>query len=77
MMSFPWVRKAVEDGDITLHAWYFDMSNGKLFGYDFNAHSFKEINGSSLGFSKETIAHHGCCDTLSAEHVAKQLAPKK
>jgi len=30
LMSFPWVRKRVENGLLALHGWYFDLDNGEL-----------------------------------------------
>jgi carbonic anhydrase len=31
LLSFPFVRRAVESGDIQLHGWYFDFEQGELF----------------------------------------------
>ncbi len=31
LMTFPFVKRAVESGDIHLHGWYFDMEHGELF----------------------------------------------
>ena len=34
LMSFPFVREAVEAGRLQLHGWYFDIDRGELYGYD-------------------------------------------
>ena len=31
LLTFPFVNRAVESGDIQLHGWYFDMEQGELF----------------------------------------------
>ncbi|WP_419786770.1 carbonic anhydrase [Pseudodesulfovibrio sp.] len=33
LMTFPWIADLVEAGDLTLHAWYFDMETGQLLSY--------------------------------------------
>lgn len=42
LMSFPWIRTAVEAGEMRLHGWYFDMLNGKMLSYDFDQGYFIE-----------------------------------
>lgn len=34
LMTFPWIREAVEQGELTLHGWYFDIEHGDLLGYN-------------------------------------------
>ncbi len=34
LMTFPMVRRRVEEGALQLHGWYFDMANGRLKAYD-------------------------------------------
>jgi len=34
LMTFPWVKTAVEAGKLTLHGWYFDLSDGTLWAVD-------------------------------------------
>jgi carbonic anhydrase len=34
LMSFPFVRDAVDGGRLRLHGWYFDLDRGELYGYD-------------------------------------------
>lgn len=38
--SFPWVRKRVADGELTLHGWYFDLDAGALLAYSARSDSF-------------------------------------
>ena len=34
LLSFPWVKSAVEEGRLFLHGWYFDLQSGELLEYD-------------------------------------------
>lgn len=43
LLSFPWVREAVEAGHLHLHGWYFDMTHGKLLGYNPETMHFEDI----------------------------------
>lgn len=43
LMTFPWVRKAVEGGQLMLHGWFYDMEDGKLFRLDPVTNSFQEV----------------------------------
>lgn len=40
LMSYPWVRRRVDEGKLALHGWYFDMGNGTLMQYDRDAMEF-------------------------------------
>ena len=44
LLTFPWIKSAVDDGRITLHGWYFDMKNGILLDYDMATGVFNELN---------------------------------
>lgn len=33
LMTFPWIRQAVEENAVTLHGWYFDLRTGALLNY--------------------------------------------
>lgn len=48
LMSYPWVRDAVEGGTLQLHGWYFDMPHGALLNYDPITHKFEDILVSSV-----------------------------
>lgn len=34
LRTFPWVREAVDRGELQLHGWHFDLEKGELWGYD-------------------------------------------
>lgn len=34
LLSFPWIRRRVETGQLYLHGWYFDMDHGALLRYN-------------------------------------------
>jgi len=34
LLSFPWIRRRVEDRQLWLHGWYFDMDHGELLRYN-------------------------------------------
>ena len=38
--SFPWITERSENGDLTLHGWYFDMAAGALLAYSPRADAF-------------------------------------
>ncbi len=43
LLTFPWIRKGVDSGDIHLHGWYFDLHDGKLLRYDDDTDDFIPI----------------------------------
>ncbi len=40
LMTFPWVRRAVDGGHLTVHGWYFDLAAGELLAYSDRAGGF-------------------------------------
>jgi len=40
LMSFPWIKKSVEEGKLSLHGWYFDLETGELLAYSKRAGAF-------------------------------------
>ena len=40
LRSFPWISEREERGEIALHGWYFDMSQGALLAYSERSDSF-------------------------------------
>lgn len=40
LLTFPWVRDAVDSGTLTLHGWYFDLDNGALLELDEESDAF-------------------------------------
>lgn len=33
LLSYPWIKRRVEEGSLALHGWYFDMERGELLQY--------------------------------------------
>lgn len=40
LMTYPWVRTAIEQGRLTIHGWYFDIDRGELLAYSDRAGAF-------------------------------------
>lgn len=57
LLTFPSVRKRVEAGDLEIHAWYFDMPNGKLLNYDPEAKKFRSV---LAGFTMPAVTSQTC-----------------
>lgn len=32
-MTFPWIKSAIEEGELIIHRWFFDIEQGKIFAY--------------------------------------------
>jgi carbonic anhydrase len=60
LLTFPWVREAVEKKQLILHGWYFDMAGGKLEALDIAEGRFKDI----FKFPKNAPGPC-CCEQLS------------
>ena len=43
LLTFPWIKSAVDEGKVTLHGWYFDMKHGKLLDYDVKTGFFSDL----------------------------------
>ena len=43
LMTFPWIQERVEAGSLTLHGWYFRISDGCLQQYNAKTESFESI----------------------------------
>ena len=46
LLTFPWIRERVDAGKLALHAWYFHIAAGRLFGYDRAKGGFTEFHPS-------------------------------
>ena len=44
LMTFPWLRDRVNGGSLTLHGWWFDLEDGKLWGIDKPGAEFKVLS---------------------------------
>jgi carbonic anhydrase len=47
LMTFPFVRAAVDAGRLRLHGWYFDLGRGELHGYDPQAGRYATLAAST------------------------------
>lgn len=43
LMTFPFVKDAVEKGELSLHAWVFDLENRDISVYDATTYAFEKI----------------------------------
>ncbi len=43
LMTYPWVREAVEAARLTIHGWYFDIAAGELLAYSDRAGAFLPV----------------------------------
>ena len=43
LMTFPWVKRRVEAGQLGVHGWYFDLQAGALWAYDSETDRFKQL----------------------------------
>jgi carbonic anhydrase len=43
LMTFPWIRERVENGDLELNGWYFDIDAGDLLAYSSQTKSFAPL----------------------------------
>lgn len=44
LMTFPWLKERVDNGQLALHGWYFDLQAGTLSGYSTDSSSFEIIS---------------------------------
>jgi len=44
LLTFPWIAQRVNAGSLSLHGWYFDMSQGELLGYEAVGQTFIPLN---------------------------------
>ncbi|MBB5020471.1 carbonic anhydrase [Chitinivorax tropicus] len=45
LLTFPWIRERVEQGQLNLHGWYFDIEQGDLLGYHPPSGEFISLGG--------------------------------
>jgi len=72
LMTFPWVAKAVREKELSLHGWYFDMSEGRLLSYNFLSEKFTELKDAEKGLSEgsiHSISLDGGGEILSLENL--------
>lgn len=44
LMSFPWIRRKVRAGELSIYGWWFDLENGQLWGIDAPEAEFKILS---------------------------------
>ena len=49
LLTFPFVREAVDAGRLKLHGWYFDLDRGELHGYDPATRGFELLGKGAAG----------------------------
>jgi carbonic anhydrase len=47
LLTFPWIAERVDQSEIMLHGWYFDIARGRLEGYDRIANRFEILQHSA------------------------------
>lgn len=55
LLSYPWIQERVAAHELSLHAWYFDMSQGSLLAYFPDSETFEPL-----------VAHCRQCGALDA-----------
>ncbi len=45
LLTFPWVREAVESRQLFLHGWYFHLTRGVLYSYNRSTREFQVLTG--------------------------------
>jgi carbonic anhydrase len=43
LMTYPWIKTAVDQQQLFLHAWYFDIQNALVLSYNMNTKSFQSV----------------------------------
>ena len=43
LLTYPWIRRRVEQGTLALHGWYFDLGTGSLLAYSARKQEFLDI----------------------------------
>lgn len=42
-LTFPWIRERLEQQQLAIHLWYFDIKTGHIFGYSEEADEFQQL----------------------------------
>lgn len=57
LLTFPWVKEAVDEGRLALHGWYFDLQSGELLEFDPTEQAYRPLVGRPHVQDHES-AHH-------------------
>ncbi|HEY1095753.1 MAG TPA: carbonic anhydrase [Alphaproteobacteria bacterium] len=60
LMTYPWVREGVENGELKLHGWYFDIPNGNLLSYAPATKRFENVL--NIDIANDAAVQQPCCD---------------
>lgn len=71
LMTFPWIREAVDAGEMVLHGWYFDMINGQMLAYDFTSGQFRDMNDAANCLGKCVTQNPSCCEAWPLEKLVR------
>jgi carbonic anhydrase len=55
LLSYPWIKRRVEEGSLVLHGWYFDIDRGELLAYSPRRQEFLPLVG-ALDTSRQSAA---------------------
>ncbi|MBR6624696.1 MAG: carbonic anhydrase [Mailhella sp.] len=68
LLTFPWVKEAVEEGRLALHGWYFDLQSGELLEFDQKEQAFRPLVGRPHAHDLESHGGHHHERRPRAEH---------
>lgn len=43
LRSFPWIQSRIDEGKLRVHGWWFDITNGELYGHDPRTGQFSAV----------------------------------
>lgn len=46
-LMFPWIKERVENKQLLVHLWYFDIKSGQIFAYNNEKHDYLPLKGQS------------------------------
>lgn len=46
-LTFPWIKQAIEEGKLMIHLWFFEISEGVIFTYQYNSKQFVPLDSIS------------------------------
>ena len=53
LLTYPAVKKRVEEGKLFLHGWYYNIKNGEIEFYDNETYEFKLLTHDNVGFNSQ------------------------
>lgn len=43
-LTFPWIKQRVDNNQLSIHLWYFDIKQGEMFVYSFEEQRYKKLH---------------------------------